>query len=59
MATYNGRMVAVSEETYKKIALLAKKGHRPKTMQIELLLDFYVEQHPGALDVEEPYERWV
>lgn len=51
---YNNKMVAVSEETFRKVTILAEKGHRPKSKQIELLVDFYVEQHPGALRVEEP-----
>lgn len=51
---YKGKMVAVPEEAFRKITILAEKGHRPKSKQVELLVDFYVEQHPGALRVEEP-----
>lgn len=50
---YKGKMIAVPEDTFRKITILAAKGHRPKSKQVELLLDFYVEQHPGALRVEE------
>ncbi len=48
------RTIAIEEKAFKRLEILAKKGHRPKTMQVELLIDFYVEQHPGALRVEEP-----
>ena len=48
------KMIAVSEETFRKVTILSEKGHRAKSKQIELLVDFYVEQHPGALRVEEP-----
>ena len=48
------RTIAIEEKAFKRLEILAKKGHRPKTMQVELLIDFYVEQHPGSLRVEEP-----
>ena len=51
---YNNKMVAVSEETFRKVTILAEKGQRTKSKQIELLVYCYVEQRPGALRVEEP-----
>lgn len=48
------KTISIDNRSYNKLEILSKNGHRPKSMQIALLIDFYVEQHPGALHVEEP-----
>lgn len=39
----NGKLIYVSDEAYEKIAALADKGHRPKSMQVELMTNYYIE----------------
>ena len=46
MANINGKLVYVSDETFKKLTKLADEGRRPKSTQIEVVLDYYLEHHP-------------
>lgn len=43
---YNGRTMYLANEYYDKVDALAKKERRPKTQQLQVIIDYYLENHP-------------
>lgn len=48
-----GHTMYLTDNYYMKIAELAKQEHRPKTQQLQVIIDFYFEHHPVVSDSEE------
>ena len=49
---FSGKAVYLKNEYYEKVDQMAKLGRRPKTTQLQMIIDFYLEHHPDALNEE-------
>lgn len=45
----NNKTVFLREDYYEIIGYLAQKGRRAKTEQLRIIIDFYLDSHPGIL----------